>query len=602
MMPAEIVKLPDTVANQIAAGEVVERPVAVVKELVENALDAGATTIEVQFEKGGKSLVRVLDNGSGMDDSNAVLALQRHATSKIRQVEDILRISSFGFRGEALPSIASVSRFSLKTRTRDLQEGTEVLVSGGGEPVVKACGMSPGTEVTVTHLFHNVPARRKFMKTDRTESAHIIQMCRLLAVAHPEVAFSLIEDGHEVFRSPVCPDRIQRVREIFGKRRAEDLLPINFEANGMKVYGLVGAPGVGRSTRSEMITFINKRPVDSRLLNYALIESYHRYLPRGRYPMAFLFIDLPEGEVDVNVHPTKREVRFRAEPVVRNAVMAGLTEFLAGNSRQSLPGAEAVEPLEPVAPTPVPRPVIVPPPRAERKDFPEIHDKPFVPDPPAPAPAVPSQQSPDLRPATWRFCGILRSRLGLFESTDGLIILNAAAARERILFEEMEVSIKGGEIVRQELLIPLMVELPPLDATLLGDQLEFFDSIGFEIEPFGRHLFRLRSLPVWINAEKAEAFVEELIGKIRDRGLRPEERHPAATLVARLAAIREARGFTPEGDSGWRQLAAALLRCENPLLDARGRPAFVEMRQGEINRKLMLDRNQRGSEGLDTGH
>ena len=190
-------------------------------------------------------------------------------------------------------------------------------MNGGKEPVISACGMPPGTEVIVSHLFHSVPARRKFMKTDRTEAAHILQMCRLLAVAHPEVAFSLIEDGHEVFRTPACPDRLQRVREIFGRRRVEDLLPIDFERDGVSVTGLVGRPGSGRSTRAEMVTFVNKRPVDSRLLSYALIESYHRYLPRGRYPMAFLFVEVPEGEVDVNVHPTKREVRFRAEPRIR---------------------------------------------------------------------------------------------------------------------------------------------------------------------------------------------------------------------------------------------------------------------------------------------
>ena len=211
-MPGRIVKLPDKVANQIAAGEVVERPVAVAKELVENALDAGARSIEIQFERGGKALIRVLDDGHGMSREDALLSLERHATSKIRTVEDILNIDSFGFRGEALPSIASVSRFTMRTRTRDSAEGTEVHIEGGQDPVVGHCGMSPGTEVTVAQLFHGVPARRKFMKTDRTEAAHILQMCRLLAIAHPNVAFSLTEDGHEVFRSPACPDRPQRAR------------------------------------------------------------------------------------------------------------------------------------------------------------------------------------------------------------------------------------------------------------------------------------------------------------------------------------------------------------------------------------------------------
>jgi DNA mismatch repair protein MutL len=597
-MPGKIVKLPDPVANQIAAGEVVERPVAVVKELVENALDADARSIEIQFEQGGKALVRVLDDGVGMTPEDAVLALQRHATSKIREVQDILRISSFGFRGEALPSIASVSKFCLKTRPKDQPQGTEVRMNGGKDPVITECGMSPGTEVTVSHLFHSVPARRKFMKTDRTESAHILQMCRLLAVAHPEVAFSLIEDGHEVFRTPICPDRTQRVREIFGKRRVEDMLAIDFERDGLRVSGLVGRPGIGRSTRAEMVTYVNNRPVESRLLNYALIESYHRYLPRGRYPVAFLFVDLPGGEVDVNVHPTKREVRFRAEPRIRSAVMSGLVEFLARESRQSLQQAEPVVPLPTPVPAPVPSPAVVPQ-RVDAKSPPRLVEKPFPQPQEGPAPALPQAEKP--RPGIWTFCGIFRKRLGLFESPDGLILLNATASRERILFEKMVGAMEGGDIPRQPMLIPPMLELPPLEATLLGDQLEFFKSIGFEIEPFGRHLFRIRSIPAWMHSEKAEAFVEELVHKIRERGLRPEERQPATTLVARMSAMREARGFVPEGESGWKELARELLECENPLLDARGRPAFVEMRHAEINRKLMLERHAAELDSLEGG-
>jgi DNA mismatch repair protein MutL len=537
-----------------------------------------------------------------MSPEDAMLALQRHATSKIREVKDILKISSFGFRGEALPSIASVSKFCLRTRPKAASQGVEIKVNGGAEPVIAACGMPPGTEVIVSHLFHTVPARRKFMKTDRTETAHILQMCRLLAIAHPEVAFSLIEDGHEVFRTPACPDRSQRVREIFGKRRVEDLLPIDFEENGLRVSGLVGRPGVGRSTRAEMITYVNQRPVDSRLLNYALIESYHRYLPRGRYPVAFLFVDLPEGEVDVNVHPTKREVRFRAEPRVRSAVMTGLTEFLARESRQSLPKAVPVEPVSPSPAAIPPRPVSPSPPQAKSPSVPSPLERPAAP-PVERAPfKAPASAIPLPKPGIWRFCGIFRKQVGLFESPDGLILLNSRAARERILFEQMESSLGDESISRQPLLIPPMLELPPLDATILGDQLGFFDSIGFEIEPFGRHLFRVRSVPVWIHADKAETFVEELVHKIRERGLRPEERQPSTTLVARMAAIREARGFIPEGQTGWEALATSLLQCENPLLDARGRPAFIEIRHAEINRKLMLDSIAEELDGLEGSH
>lgn len=595
-MPGKIIQLPDSVANQIAAGEVVERPVAVVKELVENALDAGARAVDVQFERGGKSLIRVVDDGSGMSREDALLALRRHATSKIRQVEDILAIQSFGFRGEALPSIASVSKFLLKTRLHDEAEGTEIRLAGGREPSVRSCGMSPGTEVRVASLFHSVPARRKFLKTDRTESAHIIQMCRLLAVAHPEVAFSLVEDGHEVFRSPACPDRAQRVREIFGKRRMEDLIPIGPGEGEIRLAGLVGRPGAGRSTRSEMVTFVNDRPVDSRLLNYALIESYHRYLPRGRYPLAFLFVTLPPEEVDVNVHPTKREVRFRNEPKVRSAVMNTLTGILAEISRERLRNFEPVTPDPPGPETAPPRPDPARlPARREREPFPEPVEQ-----PPAAAPREPPPR-PQPEQRVWSFRGILRTRIGLFESADGLVLLNGRAARERVLFERIEGSMEGTGLARQSLLLPAMLELPPLDAGVLTDQLAFLDSLGFTIEPFGRHLFRIRSVPAWLHGGNPEAFVGDLVNRMRERGLRPDDAESARSHIARLGAIREARGYTPGSGADWEALARSLLACENPLLDARGKPTFIEMRHAELARKLMLDSADAGLDGLDGG-
>jgi DNA mismatch repair protein MutL len=601
-MHGNIVQLPDAVANQIAAGEVVERPVAVVKELVENALDAEAQSIEIQFERGGKSLIRVLDDGIGMSREDALMALRRHATSKIRDVGDILQISSFGFRGEALPSIASVSNFNLRTRRTDSPTGTDIRVNGGGDPVVSSCGMPPGTEVTVASLFHSVPARRKFMKTDRTESAHILQMCRLLAIAHPEVGFSLVEDGHEVFRSPTCPSRADRVREIFGKRRVEDLIDLQFEKDGIRVTGLIGRPGTGRSTRAEMITYVNHRPVESRLLNYALIESYHRYLPRGRYPMAFLFVDLPAGDVDVNVHPTKREVRFRAEPVVRNVVMSGLVACLQKASDRALGEFSPADPLpdDREEKKAVPQPKVLPPLPQPRQPFQEIRD---IQPAPAPAPfrqpAAQPAESPTATACIWQYCGVFRGNIGLFESADGLVLLNAKAARERILFERFLASLEGEAIPMQPMLLPPMLELSPIMATILKDQLEFFENLGFEIEPFGRNLFRIRSIPVWIQGDQPESFVEELLQKIRDRGLRPDDVHPARTAVARMAAIREARGFTVRDEEGWEMLARTLLNCSNPLLDARGRPAFVEIRNAELARKLMLDGSVRESDILD---
>ncbi|HRE06543.1 MAG TPA: DNA mismatch repair endonuclease MutL, partial [Opitutaceae bacterium] len=275
--------LSDRVANQIAAGEVIERPAAVIKELVENALDAGATKLEVEFRVGGRALMRVEDNGHGMARDDALLALERHATSKIVEADDLNRLASYGFRGEALPSIASVSRFTLQTRVATEEAGTEILVNGGQFVHVRECGRPVGTRIEVAQLFNSVPARRKFLKSDQTEAAHIVQCVRLYALARSDVAFTLIEDGRTIFRSPECTRLEERVEEIFGRQVAEGLLPIEAAEAGARLHGLIGRPGVGRATRHEMITFVNQRPVDSRTLNYALIESYQDSLPKGRY-------------------------------------------------------------------------------------------------------------------------------------------------------------------------------------------------------------------------------------------------------------------------------------------------------------------------------
>src|SRR4051812_3701251 len=325
---AKVRILTDRVANQIAAGEVIERPAAVAKELVENALDAGATRIEVEFRHGGRSLMRVEDNGSGMSRDDALLALERHATSKIAEASDLDRLASYGFRGEALPSIASVSRFELQTREEGSDVGTEILVNGGKFVHVRDCGRAVGTRIEVTHLFNSVPARRKFLKTDQTEAAHIIHCVRLYALACPRTAFTLVEDGRVIFRSPECATFGDRITEIFGRQISEALVPVEAVEPGLRLSGLIGRPGVGRATRHEMIVFVNARPVDSRTLNYALIESYHESLPKGRYPLAFVFFECDPASVDVNVHPAKREVRFRSEPTVRSFVIRSVLQRL----------------------------------------------------------------------------------------------------------------------------------------------------------------------------------------------------------------------------------------------------------------------------------
>ncbi|MDR3229405.1 MAG: DNA mismatch repair endonuclease MutL, partial [Puniceicoccales bacterium] len=337
----EIRVLSEKVANQIAAGEVVERPAAVVKELLENSLDAGATRIAVEFRHGGKSFIAVEDNGCGMSPDQALMSLEMHATSKIRNADDLNEIRTFGFRGEAVPSIASVTRFTLRTRPSDSLSGTELFVNAGRFIHQKEAGMAPGTRVEAANLFHPVPARLKFLKSENTEAAHITRLVRLYAVAQPQVGFTLTEDGQEIFRSPAAQELPERVREIWGSQLANDLTVLApVEGAEMRLWGLLGKPGAGRATRQEMVTIVNGRPVDSRTLAYSLVESYHTLLPRGRYPLAFLFLEIAPHWVDVNVHPAKREVRFRDEMRVRHFVITAVMHHLetAGGGAQTVNG------------------------------------------------------------------------------------------------------------------------------------------------------------------------------------------------------------------------------------------------------------------------
>ena len=360
--------LSEQVANQIAAGEVVERPASVVKELVENSLDADAKKITVEIGAGGRSLIRVTDDGFGMSRDDALLSLERHATSKIQRAEDLASIATMGFRGEALPSIASVSRFTLTTREREdnSPEGTQIIVNGGKIAEVKAAGSATGTSIEVRQLFFNLPARRKFLRTEETEAAHIQHYLTLAALAFPEVAFTFVKDGRNVWQLPAVksPDaatssRIEALRERFRALLGDEkLLPVNFSAaleeaisrarrnrnffenaspekseianpkSQIQIWGLIGSPGVSRATRESQFVFVNRRPVENRGINYALIEGYHNSLMKGRYPVCCLFLEIDPAAVDVNIHPAKREVKFHREFEIRKFVAQAVKETL----------------------------------------------------------------------------------------------------------------------------------------------------------------------------------------------------------------------------------------------------------------------------------
>jgi DNA mismatch repair protein MutL len=576
--------LSDRVANQIAAGEVIERPVAVVKELVENSIDAGATRVEVEFRNGGKSYIRIEDNGKGMSPDEALLSLERHATSKIREAADLNEVSSFGFRGEALPSIASVSRFTLRTRAEGWEHGTEIKINGGKLIEKKDCGMPVGTVIEVAQLFNSVPARRKFLKTDPTETAHITYNTRLFAVAHPRVAFRVLDNGRTIFQSPACEDLRDRIAEIWGRSLADDLISVDVSdpKTGYRLSGLTAKPGVGRSTRRELVTLVNHRPVDSRTLGFAVLDAYHGRIQKGRYPPAFLFLKVEPQEVDVNVHPAKREVRFRNDGAIRRFVLSAITDTLSAATKAERPKAELrapvakneVDALRPSTTAAPSKPIKIEPRAAQTTTAPRITESP-----------KPAETSKVNTPA-WRLISLLKGQYGLFDTPRGLVMLHLRNADQRVRFERILKSYKESAPPSQSLLIPQSVELEPLASEALLTHLDLINAQGFQVEEFGRHFYRIEAVPAWLEPEQAEGFIRDMVDLLRQRGGSRKQSELVWESVAKLAVEGSYRRRDTMSEAAVQQLAEALLACETPHTTPFGKPTFSEITWSEWDRRF----------------
>ena len=469
--------LPEIVANQVAAGEVVERPASVVKELVENAIDAGARTIEVMIRRGGISLLRVIDDGCGMDRDDALLSLERHATSKIRTSNDLAAISTLGFRGEALPSIASVSRFRLTTREHSAVEGAEILVAGGKIETVREGGEPAGTQVEVRSLFYNLPARRKFLRSENTESRNVEHQLHLQATGHPEIAFVFVRDERIVFQLPATSSLRDRIRDLHGADLVERLLEIEppNEHARIRIRGFIGQAGVSRNTRSQQLTFVNGRAIESPVLNAALREGYHTALMKGQFPVTFLFLELDPAAVDVNVHPAKREVRFRDPAGVREAVVETIRNTLGAGKQTwqkqfSAPAAASVVDrahMESVTHSPSVSASEFPSGPALHQPEATIPTMPMLPiereDPGLAARLVQreSDYSAPFPPRAQQFqiIGVLNKLYVLMENAEGLVLVDQHAAHERILFEELRRRMEEEGVPSQRLLLPLIFDL-----------------------------------------------------------------------------------------------------------------------------------------------
>ena len=566
-----------TVANQIAAGEVVERPAAVIKELLENSLDAEAHRVTVDFSRGGKAQMIVEDDGKGMTGDEALLSLERHATSKIQLASDLDRITTFGFRGEALPSIASVARFTMQTRPASAPSGTEIAINGGKLVHRRDHGMAPGTRIEVTNLFHPVPARLKFLKSDETEAAHIVRLVRLYAIAHPEVGFLLREDGREIFRSPGNAPLLDRVLEIWGRQVAGEvtIMPA-FARPGMRLSGLLGKPGVSRGTRQDLVTVVNGRPVDSRTMAFALTESYHTLIPKGRYPLAFVFLEMDPAWVDVNVHPAKREVRFRDEAKVRNFLIESVLAVLRARADDGLPAA-TIPSVSTATPLTAPAvPTLSSP--VSASGTPAA----FV--PPSTVPAQPNH-APAVR-LGWRLLSRLREERAVFETPTGLAILDIGATHQRVLYESILAQFTAQKPISQPMLVPLSIELEPLPAAVLKERLPLLASAGFDFEEYGRNFWRIQALPAWLEPEDALAFVRDLLAEMARREGDFGRPSLAYDALAKIAVIKARRKGDSLSDAELMELVQALFRTVQPGSCPRGRRTYVEWTDADLTRRF----------------
>jgi DNA mismatch repair protein MutL len=594
--------LPETVASQVAAGEVVERPASVVKELVENSIDAGARKIDILIRRGGISLVRVIDDGCGMDRDDALLSLERHATSKIRSVSDLEAIATLGFRGEALPSIASVSRFRLTTREQDAVAGTEIIVNGGKIDIVRDGGEAPGTQVEVRSLFYNIPARRKFLRAENTESRNIEHQLHLQAIGHAKVAFTFARDDRVVFQLPATATLIDRIRDLYGNELLEKLLPLNgVGSSQVRIGGLIGQAGLSRQTRAQQLVFVNGRAIESPLITTAVREGYHTALMKGQYPVTFLFLELDPGAVDVNVHPAKREVRFRDPNGVREAVVRCIQATLARGRAdwqkkfRAPPAQVSAQPTVDL----ILRPQVSVP-EVSHRELPQFPTAEIVgqahrlPVPPADSarsePDWPSlaQQKRVERAATPQFqiIGVLNKLYVLMENADGLVLVDQHAAHERILFEELRRRMEEQGVPSQKLLITQTFELLPRDADWIEQNMSILQKMGIGIESFGPNTFKIDSLPGFLNVTDGAQFMRKVIDDLKSASDRSSPLRLGEDMIAKSVCRHAVKANDPLRYLEVEKLIQDLLECDLPYCCPHGRPTMIQISNAELEKKF----------------
>jgi DNA mismatch repair protein MutL len=570
----KIHRLPVDLANQIAAGEVVERPASVVKELVENSIDAAARRLSIVAEYGGKKLIRVEDDGEGMEPEDARLAIERHATSKIRGAEDLEGIATLGFRGEALPSIASVSHFVLRTRPRGADAGTEIRVNDGAVASMVEVGMPEGTCIEVSDLFYNLPARRKFLKSDAAEAAQISKIVTQLALCYPEIGFTLTSAGRKVIQCPPVATLRDRLYQLYGDR--DDLVEVRRDSGDIKVLGYIAALAEQGPTRGPQNVFINRRVVKDRTIASAIITAYSVASIKERSPEVHLFIEMPHDSVDVNVHPTKAEVRFREQGHVHEVIRRTLGDAL-GHS--SVPVLE----LQPPPPAQPSLPTAMPLPHAYTSAIPSrwtVGSAPAT----APAPAPATETAPTFGPMM--ALGQFRDTFIIAVDDQGVAIIDQHVAHERVLFEQITERLTAGRLESQRLLEPMLIELASSGRQAIAAHAADLDRLGFEVEEFGADVLRVIAFPALLRREDCEAAIRALAEDLEglDRGSRVDEaiKRIAATMACH-AAVKANYPLTAEKMA---HILDELRRTAYSTICPHGRPVMLRLTRREIEKNF----------------
>jgi DNA mismatch repair protein MutL len=629
-------QLPSSVINQIAAGEVVERPSSVVKELLENAIDAGATRVEVSVERGGKDLIRVADDGKGMDPDDLLLAFQPHATSKLIEAGDLFRIRTLGFRGEALAAIAEISRTRCQTRTAEAATGSEITIEGGVASGVRECAASPGTVIEVRNLFHNTPVRRTFLKADSTESGHVAETFTRIALSHPTVHLVFKSGGKTLYDLPPTTGIKERVATFFGRELADSLLWIENRSESIHLWGYVAHPSQSRSSAKGQFLFVGGRYVRDRSLGHALSEAYRGLLMVGRLPVSFLFLDMPPEDVDVNVHPTKIEVRFRDGHRVYSQLLATVRQtFLSSDlhSRLQAPEGSSATPPQPAADPSSARPFGLQGGSPDRQSvgswfgasasptfqkFPQAGYAGGRPEPSWAAtlpPAPPAQPAASPAPMFDEFAatettadappvenGIaprppvprelppkaiqVHDTYLIAETDEGMVVIDQHALHERILYEELKGRLESGGVESQRLLVPETVDLPAAEANEVLSRRDTLARLGLGVEAFGGDTLLVTSVPAMLKHVPADRLVRDLADHFRSSPLPPTADgllEDVLNMVACKAAVKANQKLSPEEVDALlerRHLAANTHHCPH------GRPTSLIFTKSELERQF----------------